>query len=170
MIELHDFLETIFEGRDADEHILIGRMITNDGGGSFKHSPHDSATVRAWANRSARPAIYFNVSTVAAPVEDFWRRRKQDCLMAYILVLDDVGTKANTPPVEPTYKLESSAGNFQWGYLIDPTDDLSRYEAIVDAVAALGFADAGAAGYNRLMRVPGSVTVSYTHLRAHETV
>ena len=159
MIELHDFLETIFEGRDADEHILIGRMITNDGGGSFKHSPHDSATVRAWANRSARPAIYFNVSTVAAPVEDFWRRRKQDCLMAYILVLDDVGTKANTPPVEPTYKLESSAGNFQWGYLIDPTDDLSRYEAIVDAVAALGFADAGAAGYNRLMRVPGSVNI-----------
>lgn len=156
MIKTQEFLETVFDGREDGEHILIGQMMP---GGGFRTAPHDSRAVESWLQYMESPALYYNVSTVRAPDDDseYWRRRKEDCLFAYVLVLDDVGTKAEVPPVEPSYKLESSAGNFQWGYLIDPTDKLERYEAIVDAVAELGFADKGAGGYNRLMRIPGSV-------------
>ena len=157
MIELHDFLGTIFDSRDPDEHILIGQMLPGEGG--FRMAPADSRAVDSWLRHTESPALYYNVSTVKEPSDEGaqWRRRKEDCLMAYVLVLDDVGTKAVAPPVEPSYKLESSAGNFQWGYILNPTDQLERYEAVVDAVAELGFADKGAGGYNRLMRIPGSV-------------
>ena len=156
MIKTREFLETVFDGREEGEHILIGQMMP---GGGFRTAPHDSRAVESWLQYMESPALYYNVSTVRAPDDDseYWRRRKEDCLFSYVLVLDDVGTKAEVPPVAPSYKLESSAGNFQWGYLIDPTDKLERYEAIVDAVAELGFADKGAGGYNRLMRIPGSV-------------
>ena len=154
MIELQEFLDTIFEYRDDDEHVLVSRK----GEEAWWSSPHNGKAVQSWLTRLEDPALYYCVSTVRAPEDgEAWRRQKSDCLMSYVLVLDDVGTKAIAPPVEPSYKLESSAGNFQWGYLLDPTDDLDRFAAIVDAVAELGFADAGAGGYNRLMRVPGSV-------------
>ena len=40
-------------------------------------------------------------------------------------MLDDIGTKCKEPPVEPSWKLESSRGNEQWGYILAmPTDDL----------------------------------------------
>ncbi len=154
MIDVKQFLSTIFESRETDEHILIGQMLPGDGG--FRMAPHDSRAVESWQRFTEAPALYYNVSTVRAPEEEgsVWRRRKEDCLFAYVLVLEDVGTKAEVPPVQPSYKLESSAGNFQWGYLIGPTNKLERYEAIVDAVAELGYADKGAGGYNRLMRRP----------------
>ncbi|MEY3782631.1 MAG: hypothetical protein RIS97_809, partial [Pseudomonadota bacterium] len=34
-----------------------------------------------------------------------------------VMVLDDVGTKSDVPPLAPTWKMETSPGNFQWGYV-----------------------------------------------------
>ena len=70
-----------------------------------------------------------------------------------------MGTKSKPVTVEPTYKLETSAGNFQWGYRINPCRDGDLYSAIVKAVANAGFGDPGAGGFNRLMRIPGSVNI-----------
>tara|TARA_E500000331_G_C17105337_1_gene647128 strand:+ start:212 stop:523 length:312 start_codon:yes stop_codon:yes gene_type:complete len=39
-----------------------------------------------------------------------WCRRKEKCLLAYILVLDDVETKADVLPFELSYKLDNSVG------------------------------------------------------------
>jgi hypothetical protein len=159
MIDLDTFLGTVFETRRKDEHVLLGKQTTLEG--PFHHTswPAEPRWFRG------KVASYFNVSTVRKPAEDedgsvYWRRRREDCVAAYVLVLDDIGTKATAvPPVEPSYKLESSPGNFQWGYLLDPTEDLDRYAAVVEAAAAAGYGDKGAGGYNRLMRVPGSVNI-----------
>ena len=37
--------------------------------------------------------------------------------MEYVLflMLDDIGTKSKTPPLAPTWVLETSEGSFQWG-------------------------------------------------------
>ncbi|MEO2141036.1 MAG: primase-helicase family protein, partial [bacterium] len=86
-------------------------------------------------------------------------RRRKDLLRAHVLVLDDIGTKTEAPTVEPSYKLESSEGNFQWGYLLEPTDQLAEYEALLVAVHGLGWGDAGAGGSYRVVRVPGSANM-----------
>lgn len=157
-ITLDTFLKAVFDGRQNDQHILLAKQ--TDLGGSFFHAPHP--TEARW--RRGKVATYYNVSTVKVPEPEadgslYWHRRKTDCVEAYVLVLDDVGTKAATPPVEPSYKLESSPGNHQWGFFIEPTSNLDRYSAIVEAICELGWGDKGAGGYNRLMRVPGSVNL-----------
>ena len=40
-----------------------------------------------------------------------------NCEFVLVMVLDDVGTKATVPPLEPTWKMETSPGSFQWGYV-----------------------------------------------------
>jgi hypothetical protein len=157
-INLDTFIKTVFDGLQPDQHVLLAKQ--TELGGSFFHTPHPA--LPRW--HRGKVASYFNVSTVKAPEPEpdgelYWHRRKVDCVEAYVLVLDDVGTKAAIPPVKPSYKLESSPGNFQWGYLIEPTSNLDRYSAIVEAVCELGWGDKGAGGYNRLMRVPGSVNI-----------
>ena len=49
--------------------------------------------------------------------------------------------------------------NQQWGYFLDPGDDWGRYETLVEWCAEQGWADAGAGGSYRLMRVPGSANM-----------
>ena len=161
-VSINQFLDAIFRNLEVEGHVLLARQFRL--GSGFQHAPFGSKTTEQWTHDMQGKAIYFNVSAVCEPLADEngqqnWRRRKQDCLFAHVLVLDDVGTKATVPPIEPSYKLESSAGNYQWGYVIHPCKNLNRYAAIVDAIAELGFADKGAGGYNRLMRVPGSVNL-----------
>ena len=31
-------------------------------------------------------------------------------------MLDDIGTKSKVPPIEPTWIIETSPDNYQWGY------------------------------------------------------
>ena len=75
----------------------------------------------------------------------------------HVLVADDVGTKAKAPPLEPSYKLETSPGNFQWGYILeDPITDGDLADRLVDALIAVGYCDAGADGPRaRYVRLPG---------------
>ncbi len=152
------FLDTIFDGKQADEHVLL----TKKRGESWSSSAADDKGMRYL--RSKTPVVYFCVSTVKETGETFqdgdriWRRRRQDLIASYVIVLDDIGTKVEEhPPVEPSYKLESSEGNFQWGYLIEPTENIDRYEAIVAALGEKGWTDKGAGGSYRVMRVPGSL-------------
>jgi len=157
VITADEFLMEVFGAPDEllDEHILLAKQME-----SWVHTPYPSRPASNWIN-STRASTYFCVSTVRQPEAEpdgaiWWTRRKSDCVAAYCIVLDDVGSKAEPPPIEPSWKLESSANNFQWGYIIQPYENLDRYAAIVESVAALGFADAGAGGYNRVMRIPGS--------------
>lgn len=155
-----EFINTIFENLDENEHVLLGAQLTKGNGQlTFTHSPWSNKQLSKWKRSRSLGGIYFNVSTVCEPADgDEWRRRREDCIYAYVVVLDDIGTKvAEQPKIEPSYKLESSKGNFQWGYLIEPYDDLGKYEGIVAALGELGFTDKGAGGYTRLMRIPGSI-------------
>jgi hypothetical protein len=92
-------------------------------------------------------------------------------------VLDDVGTKIDEKKFagkpSPHYILETSPGNFQWGYFIEPSDPL-RAAGLINALAEAkvslikkgdnpkddvwaGWTDRGAKGQNRVVRVPGSI-------------
>lgn len=158
-----EFLQTIFEERDDDEVICVSKMFEgSDGKTGFWNVPHDHRAFRQFQRKQHDAAWYFCVSTVTGEwneKETAIRRRRADVVRMHCLVLDDVGTKAAAPPVEPSWKLESSQGNFQWGYMLEPTDDVETYEAMLEWCHQQGWGDAGAGGSYRIMRVPGSVNM-----------
>ena len=88
-------------------------------------------------------------------------RRRANLKRFHILVLDDLGPggKTGEPPVEPSYKLETSPGSFHFGYYLEPDNDFDRYEAVVQAIHELGFGDKGAGGSYRVVRIPGSANM-----------
>lgn len=83
------------------------------------------------------------------------------CERVAFLVLDDIGTKSNTPTIEPTWKIETSPGNFQWGYTfaLDDQPTKGEFSAAIVAIAEAGFTDAGAINPVRNFRIPGSINL-----------
>jgi hypothetical protein len=82
-----------------------------------------------------------------------------NCDYCLVLVLDDIGTKSKTPPLAPTWVMETSAGNFQWGYAFkfDAQPKKGDFAAAVRAIADAGYTDPGACNPVRNFRIPGSV-------------
>jgi hypothetical protein len=83
------------------------------------------------------------------------------CERVGFLVLDDIGTKSQTPPIEPTWKMETSPGNYQWGYTfaLDEQPTKGDFSAAIKAIAVAGFTDAGAINPVRNFRLPGSLNL-----------
>ena len=78
------------------------------------------------------------------------------------MVLDDIGTKglAKDLPegMTPTYIVETSAGNFQYGYVLkEPIDNLDSAKALVRIMYEAGIADAGGKMPNKLVRLPEGI-------------
>ena len=149
-----DFVNTLYPELPENEAVCLAKP----SGSGFSHYP---ATERKLKQIHQKPDEYYLcVSTVTKA--DTLRRRKTDCRAAYVFMLDDIGTKAQEPPVSPTAILETSRNNFQYLYALDPfpfasSKDIGYYEACLKAVAAKGYGDSGALEVNRVFRLPGSI-------------
>lgn len=81
----------------------------------------------------------------------------------HVIVLDDIGTKARAEDLpkalrEPTYIIESSEGNYQYGYVLkEPIDNLDAAKALVTLMYEAGIADAGGKMPNKLVRLPEGI-------------
>jgi len=84
-----------------------------------------------------------------------------NCERVAFLVLDDIGTKSKVPPLEPTWKIETSPGNYQWGYTFGLDDQplKGEFAAAIKAIAEAGFTDPGAVNPVRNFRIPGSINL-----------
>jgi hypothetical protein len=82
-----------------------------------------------------------------------------NCEYVLVMVLDDVGTKAKVPPLEPTWKIETSEGSFQWGYAFSDQPTKADFSAAIKAIADAGYTDAGAINAVRNFRLPGSINL-----------
>jgi len=82
-----------------------------------------------------------------------------NCEYVLVMVLDDVGTKAAVPPLEPTWKMETSEGSFQWGYVFNEQPTKADFSAAIIAIAEAGYTDKGAINAVRNFRLPGSVNI-----------
>ena len=74
-----------------------------------------------------------------------------------VLVLDDIGTKSKVPPLKPSWIIETSAGNFQYGYVLGVQPTTGDFSAAIIAIAAAGYTDGGAINPVRNFRIPGSI-------------
>ena len=82
-----------------------------------------------------------------------------NCEYVLVMVLDDVGTKATVPPIEPTWKMETSEGSFQWGYVFSEQPTKAEFSAAIIAIAEAGYTDKGAINAVRNFRLPSSVNI-----------
>lgn len=104
---------------------------------------------------------YYCVSTNARDAE-YPRRNMNTVQEAWVVPFDDIGTKATAPNLQPSYKIETSAGNFQWGYLIHPFDVSTpagrlEYDAVLYSAVKAGLNDPGCRSATRVVRLPGSL-------------
>jgi hypothetical protein len=82
-----------------------------------------------------------------------------NCTHVTFLAVDDVGTKSKVPPLEPTWKIETSPGNYQWAWVLSVQVLVAVATAAERAFAAAGYTDGGAVNAVRNWRIPGSVNI-----------
>jgi hypothetical protein len=112
---------------------------------------------------------YFVISTFAA-LEENGRtrhvRRKAQFLQGHCVVVDDVGTKVTREAAArlpaPSWRLETSPGNEQWGYILDkPCEDGALFSGTLALMVAKGLSvdgtDPGMKGVTRYVRLPVGV-------------
>jgi hypothetical protein len=147
-ISLDQFISTIFKGCPG----VVGIA---------HQTPSGAWPLERWAPPRAYPQpFYFCISTVKDnpdPAQAI-HRRKEDCVHTAIIVLDDIGTKiaADKISLAPSYIMETSAGNYQYGYRLTAPANPAEAAALIDALADAGFTDKGATQQTRVVRLPGS--------------
>ena len=89
-----------------------------------------------------------------------------NCDHVLFMMLDDIGeTKLyddeevfiKTPPLEPTWIMETSEGSFQWGYVYSEQPTTGEHCAAINAIIRAHYTDRGATNAVRNCRLPGSV-------------
>ena len=151
---IQDFVDALFSPLEKGETIaVVGK--SQGGWTPYAYRAHTPALIERY------PGPWYICSSTLKMQPDYIRRRREDCIRAHVLMLDDIGTKAVGPDLEPTAIVETSEGNFQWLYKLDPPcTDLDLFEAVQDALAEAGYSDPGAKSATRIFRLPGSINAS----------
>lgn len=101
---------------------------------------------------------YFTLSSYYNDLSGDFKRTKNTFAALSAIFLDDVGTKVDADRVtlEPSWRIETSPGNFQLGYILsEPLVDAPTADRLMNAVIAAGLCDKGAGGPTaRLVRLP----------------
>jgi hypothetical protein len=153
------FLDTVFQaGLDDDEQILTWAVSP----GKTPAYPKPDASLTYTLARTKKPmALYFGTSTAYPEGANLFNRKSLWSRM-FVLVLDDIGTKVPIEKIpesfKPTYVIESSEGNYQYGYVLkEPIEDYDQAATLVQLVYEAGYSDCGGKMPNKLVRLPEGV-------------
>ena len=151
-----DFLQSVFSLSELDGNQVMLTYRPPDGGGWYNRVFSGNGRRRIAIGTKTS---YFCVSTVA---QGSTKRRAQDVREAWVVVCDDVTTKCYTPPVRPSYIIETSEKNYQYGYLIEPFDVSTpegriEYDSVLFSLVKAGYNDPGCRSATRVVRLPGSL-------------
>ena len=107
---------------------------------------------------------YYAICAVKDGADGTKSRKNENFKSLNVLVCDDVGTKAAIPPLPPSYIIETSLGNFQYGYILDkPETDFVKANRLVTNLVKSGYSDPGASGIVRLVRLPAGINIKPQH-------
>ena len=156
---LEDFLTAVFHVElDHDEQVLT--WITN----KIPGFPMSEDAMYQKLERVPLPkSLYFSTATAHAdPLDNRLYNRKALFKRLHVVVLDDIGTKVKIEDIPedllPTYIIETSKDNFQYGYVLEnPITVLEQAEMLIQLVYESGFSDAGGRMPNKLVRLPDGV-------------
>lgn len=104
---------------------------------------------------------YFSLAVFRPDDTRRYRRQKKLFAALHAVMLDDVGVKVPEERITlpPSWKIETSPGNFQVGYILaDPLKDSTVADRLMNAIISAGLCDPGASGPTaRLARLPVAV-------------
>lgn len=111
-------------------------------------------------NGALTRAAYMSTQISRRGDDGRFRNRQGDFYALHMIVLDDIGagdtSKVSGNTLEPTYKIETSPGNFQWGYVFEqPVTDLDLARRLVATIYGEGaLTDGGGRLVNKFVRLP----------------
>lgn len=162
-----EFLTTVFGERLIDFRPLLV---------SFEGDP-SAVAGKSWIGRpwagttpdatdAAGANNYFSLATFRPDDTGRYRRQKARFFALHAVMLDDVGTKVSMErlTLDPSWLLETSAGNYQAGYLLsEPLENGAEADRLMNAIINAGLCDPGANGpRSRLARLPLAVNGKHT--------
>ncbi len=158
--EVRDFIDMVYEPSELrdDENVLCFFD-------AKAHRKPISKAVLLDKLRRTRQAARLYIATATVTTDEVQQRplnRKKLFFRFHLLVLDDIGTKVPLSKIpksfEPTYIIESSPENFQYGYVLEvPIDDYEVARTLVSLTYASGYTDEGGALVNKKVRLPQGV-------------
>jgi len=157
-VETQTFLDYVFHDRKEGEEILTWFQKSNL---PFYPQPAE-ATIKKM-NRYTQPlTFYYGTSTCKVHEDDKLYNRKALFTALHVVVLDDIGTKVpfDRLPTElvPNYKIETSKGNFQYGFILkEAIRDLDLAEALIHLVYTSGVSDEGGKMPTKVVRLPAGI-------------
>jgi hypothetical protein len=163
---MHNFLEFITNLAPEGETALIVRQKPQLKDGELQlHA--DGAIKCTWPaylpSQKMRAGEAWYINTASFIIDRFEDGRVSasaaNCEFVLFMMLDDIGTKSKTPPLAPTWILETSPDNFQYGYAFSEQPTKGEFTAAVKAIAAAGYTDAGATNAVRNVRLPSSINL-----------
>lgn len=165
-------MQHIYEKIKAPVQITNEEFLKALAGDDWERVPiswgENSWWVRQAGKHITKPTVetsnYFTVSLFKPAGDGKFARKKELFERQFVFVIDDVGTKLRegvlrgTLP-EPTYILETSPGNFQWGYKLNNGTDARAMDALVVAIVDdpeinPSLKDPGMKGVTRVARLP----------------
>ena len=149
MVTNKQFLNHVFGSAEGERFIC-----------SFKGDPGSQRSYSRHPNEFPDPEAnnFFCVSLLNKEEDGTVRRTPGNFRSLHVLVVDDVHSKIPRIQVEstlgvPSYKIETSPGNEQWGYVLEPAViDRAEAEGLINALCRNFTSDV--AGVNRLVRLP----------------
>jgi len=141
----YNFLSLLARGCPAGRHFLV----------TLKQDKR--FTTWAWDGKQLPPGAWY-FYTGASDHKKL--RRDENTHAVRAIVVDDVGSKVDASKIlaAPTWILETSPGNYQWGFLLEEwTEDIQGADALFAGLVAGGIQDKGVNKACRLFRIPGSI-------------
>lgn len=115
---------------------------------------------------------YTSFATFKPDDEGKYRRQKKHFAALYAVMLDDICIKVPEERItlEPSWKIETSFGNFQVGFILDePITDPARADNLLNSIIDAGLCDPGSSGAcARLGRLP--VAINGKHKNADGSI
>jgi hypothetical protein len=156
--EVCHFLDVVFHDLMEDEEILTWYQKANTPAFPKKLSK----TINVLQKTNLPRTFYFGTSTVTEDADGKLYNRKANFDRLHVIVLDDLGTKVpieNLPEdLTPNYIIETSEGNYQYGYILaEPIDSLELAEALIHLVYTSGYSDGGGKMPTKVVRLPTGI-------------
>lgn len=153
------FLNAVFHTLPDKAQITVtsfhGDPQPPQGQANWSYGTRDKVATPATANN------YYCISSHYPGDDGQVKRRKSHFAALHSIVLDDIGAKVPIDRVTlaPSYIIETSPGNFQYGYILDaPIEDAGAADRLMHAIVDAGLCDPGANGATaRNMRLPVAI-------------
>lgn len=155
-----DFLHTVFHSEfDHDEHIPCFFDVNRQG-----YPISEEALIAKLRETHEGAKLYFGTSTITPQPDDGRLLNRNASFKRYhIIVLDDIGTKIPLEKIPaalrcPTTIVETSKGNFQYGYVFKkPLTCIKQARCLLDLVHEAGITDTGGKLVTKKVRLPEGI-------------